>query len=90
MQIYTLECDGETFDKNRLFDIDYNIRCGILLFIKKVKLSEGDIIEGILRYNGAGDGAKRYLLGVTLKLIYMVDFESDYRKTKGEKNVRSK
>lgn len=77
-QIYSLECNGEKFNKERLFDIKYNIECTIKIFKEKVKFAKGDILGGIMLYNGKGEQAERYLLKVCFTLICMLDYRIRY------------
>ena len=89
MQILTLECNGEKFDKKKLKEISYNIECGVKLFKEKVRLCGGDIITGIMYYNGKGKEARKYLLKISLTLIYMLEYRIKYFKD-GVKNESRK
>jgi len=60
MQIYTMECAGVKFDRDRLFYIDYNITAGICIFLEKLKQCNGNLVKAIERYNGSGPGAELY------------------------------
>lgn len=64
MQIYTLECCGIKFDESRLFEIEYNIACGLCIFKDKLKMSDNNYVEAIYKYNGKGKEARKYTLKV--------------------------
>lgn len=71
MQIYTLECNDIKINPNKLFEIKYNIACGICIFKEKIKEANNDIELAIMLYNGRGEITKKYLKEVkeTLKHI---------------------
>jgi len=71
MQIYTLECNGIKINPNKLFEIRYNVSCGICIFKEKIKEANNDIELAIMLYNGRGEITKKYLEDVkkTLKDI---------------------
>lgn len=64
MQIYTLECNKIKFDESKLFGIEYNIACGLCIFKDKLRMSKGDYVGAIYRYNGKGSEARKYTLKV--------------------------
>lgn len=64
MQIYTMECFNIKIDENRLFEIEYNIATGLCILSNKLKMHNNDYNKAIMRYNGVGIGAKRYLIKI--------------------------
>ena len=70
MQIYDKSCRHIIFDQNRLFDIDYNIECGIMILLDKKR--NCDTIERTLRRYSGGhkDYEKNVLSEVGKFLMY--------------------
>lgn len=64
MQIYTLECNEIKANKNKLFEIEYNISFGLCIFKDKMKITNNDWIKAITLYNGSGKKARRYTINV--------------------------
>ena len=74
MQIYTMQCRGLKFDKSLLFFIDYNIMCGICIFMDKLVQCDGNLIKAIERYNGSGPSAEAYRDKVCLTILDIFRF----------------
>jgi len=64
MQIYTMECFNIKIDENRLFEIEYNIATGLCILSNKLKMYNNDYNKAIMRYNGVGVKAKKYLIKI--------------------------
>lgn len=60
MQIYTLECNTIPLNERKLFEIDYNIQCGICILKDKLRMANGNHYEAVKLYCGAGPVAERY------------------------------
>lgn len=52
MQVLDKECEGKKIDHSRLYEIDYNIECGIDILNSKLKYSKGDIKKALYLYVG--------------------------------------
>ena len=74
MQIYTMKCRGMNFDKEGLFFIDYNIMCGICIFVEKLVQSDGNLLKAIEKYNGSGPGAEAFRERVCLTIVDILRF----------------
>lgn len=81
MQIYTLECGGEKIDYARLFEIAYNIMCGICLYKEKVYIASGNIEKAIELYNGSGPKARMFAKRVKSVLVEIAQYERAYKKS---------
>lgn len=82
MQIYTMECAGVKFDRDRLFYIDYNITAGICIFLEKLKQCNGNLVKAIERYNGSGPGAELYCNKVCRVILDIFRFRIAMNNTK--------
>jgi len=82
MQIYTMECAGVKFDKDRLFYIDYNITAGICIFLDKLKRCNGNLVKAIERYNGSGPGAELYCNKVCRVILDIFRFRIENGRSK--------
>lgn len=78
MQVYTLECFGIIADKNRLFEIEYNIAFGLCILQDKLRMSNNDYKKAIYMYNGEGKEARKYVKKIlkTIKKIRRIFYES--------------
>jgi len=64
MQVYTLKCCGINFNKEQLFNIQYNISAGLCIFRDKLKISNYNLIKAIGLYNGTGPDARKFVIRV--------------------------
>jgi len=78
MQIYTLECKGIIFDESKLFNIRYNIMCGICIFLEKLRIAKGDWYKAIMLYNGQGQEAIQYQKKVIITIKEIIQFNNTY------------
>lgn len=58
MQILDTECGGKIIDQERIYEIDYNIECGICIFKEKLKISNNDVNVALYKYVG---GCEEYV-----------------------------
>lgn len=89
MQIYTMQCGDIEIHKELLFDIEYNITAGICIFLDKLIVSDGDLVEAIRRYNGSGLAAEKFARRVCKVVIDILRFRVANRKLQRRRRVLS-
>lgn len=80
MQIYTLKCNKKSINERRLFEIDYNIQCGICIYKDKLRLVGGNNWEAIKAYCGSGKQAEKYAEKVFMSILVIDEYISYLRR----------
>lgn len=75
MQIYTKECDGRRINPKRLYNITYNISCGICMLKEKLRIANNNLLLAIERYNGTGPGAREYREKVRTEIFELLELQ---------------
>lgn len=79
MQIYTLECDSIAIEKERLFEIDYNIYCGCCILRDKCRITNYNMNRAIRLYNGTGPLTEIYLSKVLSIQKNIIKFSQGFK-----------
>ena len=79
MQIYTLECDSVAIEKERLFEIDYNVYCGCCILRDKCIIANYNMNRAIKLYNGTGPLTEIYLSKVLSIQEDIIKFSQEFK-----------
>ena len=82
MQVYSLVCRGIIIDESKLFNIQYNIFCGICIFQEKLEVARGNYERAIVLYCGKGPEARQYGKKVLKTISEIIAFDVAYNNLK--------